>query len=128
MPAFLQRIEDLPGSIGLLLRYLKPADQRDDVLGVIARETESHVRISTGEGLASELALVTVKQMIQLRYLLLRNLLLLQHILQHHANLSYDLLDPIQSTYRPDTETMLRCYHVMNWIAQTRIDLDWTKT
>ncbi|XP_049540896.1 nuclear pore complex protein Nup160 homolog isoform X1 [Anopheles darlingi] len=128
MPAFLQRMEDLPGSIGLLLRYLKPADQRDDMLGMIARESENHVRISTGEGLASELALVTTKQMIQLRYLLLRNLLLLQHIVQHHANLSYDLLDPIQSTYRPDTETMLRCYHVMNWIAQTRIDLDWTKT
>ncbi|XP_058065658.1 nuclear pore complex protein Nup160 homolog [Anopheles bellator] len=129
MPAFLQRLEDLPEAIGHLLRYLKPADRGADMCAWLSRTTEAdYLSICTGDGLAGELALATAKQTIQLRYLLLRNLLLLEHVVQHHAKLQYDVLDAIQSTYRPDTEMMLRCYHVMNWIAQTRIDLDWTKT
>lgn len=125
LPAFLQRVSDLPKAIQALLHYVTPL-RRAAHLSSEWEEAYEPAAYSNFE-LTSEVALTTAKQLIQLRYLLLRNLLLLQHMIQSHCNFHYHIIDAIQSTIRPDTENLLRCYHVMNWIAQTRLDIDWTK-
>ncbi|XP_035920062.1 nuclear pore complex protein Nup160 homolog [Anopheles stephensi] len=122
LPAFLQRVSDLPQAIEALLQYVTPLNRAP----YPSTEQDEPTVYSNFE-LTSEVALTTAKQLIQLRYLLLRNLLLLQYMIQSHCNFHYHILDAIQSTIRSDTENLLRCYHVMNWIAQTRLDIDWTR-
>ncbi|XP_050071805.1 nuclear pore complex protein Nup160 homolog [Anopheles maculipalpis] len=125
LPAFLQRVSDLPKAIQALLHYVTPL-HREACLPSEWEDAYEPAVYSNFE-LTSEVTLTTAKQLIQLRYLLLRNLLLLQHMIESHCNFHYNIIDAIQSTIRPDTENLLRCYHVMNWIAQTRLDIDWTK-
>ncbi|XP_049290582.1 nuclear pore complex protein Nup160 homolog isoform X1 [Anopheles funestus] len=126
LPAFLQRISNLPRAIETLLQYLTPM-HKDDYLSSWQKESSGLLAVCNNYELTSEIVLTTVKQAIQLRYLLLRNLLLLQNMITRHCNFHYYIIDAIQSTIGPDTENILRCYHVMNWIAQTRLDIDWTK-
>uniref|UniRef100_A0A182N8D6 Uncharacterized protein n=1 Tax=Anopheles dirus TaxID=7168 RepID=A0A182N8D6_9DIPT len=106
LPAFLQGISDLPGAVKYLLQCVKPVNKNDHL------SAWHEDAVSTAYGyyeLTCELILTTAKQTIQLRYMLLRNLLLLLHVIQRHCNLHYDVIDAIQSTIRPDTEIMLRC-------------------
>uniref|UniRef100_A0A182SBB6 Uncharacterized protein n=1 Tax=Anopheles maculatus TaxID=74869 RepID=A0A182SBB6_9DIPT len=127
LPAFLQRVSDLPKAIEALLQYVIPLNRTTYLVPEEEEEASHEPAVYSNFELTSEVALTTAKQLIQLRYLLLRNLLLLQHMIQSHCNFHYRIIDAIQSTIRPDTENLLRCYHVMNWIAQTRLDIDWTK-
>ncbi|XP_053680433.1 nuclear pore complex protein Nup160 homolog [Anopheles nili] len=124
--AFLQRITNLPHCIEILLQCLKPVN-REEYLKLWQEETQMF-SVFSGNELASEIALTAAKQSINVRYLLLRNLLLLQLVVQRHCNLHYDVINAIQSSLGPDTENMLRCYYTINWIACTRLDIDWTKT
>uniref|UniRef100_A0A182JR25 Uncharacterized protein n=1 Tax=Anopheles christyi TaxID=43041 RepID=A0A182JR25_9DIPT len=125
LPAFLQRISNLPQAIMAFLKYVNPVNKEEFFLEC-QKKTQGLTIYSSYE-LSSEIAVSTAKQTIQLRFLLLRNLLLLQHIIERHCNFNYRLIEAMHSNIRPDTENILRCYHVMNWIAQTRLDLDWTK-
>uniref|UniRef100_A0A182W7Z2 Uncharacterized protein n=1 Tax=Anopheles minimus TaxID=112268 RepID=A0A182W7Z2_9DIPT len=125
LPAFLQRVSNLPDAMRTLLQYVTPA-RKDDQLSA-CHEGPAEVVVSNNYELTNEVSLTTAKQTIQLRYLLLRNLLLLQHMIQRHCNFHYTIIDALQSSIGPDTENLLRCYHAMNWIAQTRLDIDWTK-
>ncbi|XP_053658862.1 nuclear pore complex protein Nup160 homolog [Anopheles marshallii] len=125
LPAFLQRVSNLPKAIEKLLEYVKPVN-KDSYLSA-CQEQSTGLGIYNNYELTSEIALTTTKQTILLRYLLLRNLLLLQHMIQRHCTFHYYIIDAIQSTIGPDTENALRLYQVMNWIAQTRLDIDWSK-
>ncbi|XP_061497808.1 nuclear pore complex protein Nup160 homolog isoform X2 [Anopheles gambiae] len=125
LPGFLQRISNLPKAIEKFLEYLQPVNKEQYISECQTKSLGCTVYGSNE--LSNEIALSTAKQTIQLRYILLRNLLLVQHVMERHSHFHYHIIDAIQSKIRPDTENTLRCYHVMNWIAHRQLDIDWTK-
>ena len=60
--------------------------------------------------------------MIQLRYMVVRNLIVLQHLLLNNFALNCNAMEIIRSKCIPDSEVFLQSYYVMNWIAESTVD------
>lgn len=72
--------------------------------------------------LGVQLLTETVRQMIQLRYMVVRNLIVLQHLLMNNFALNCNAMEIIRSKCIPDSEVFLQSYYVMNWIAESTVD------
>uniref|UniRef100_A0A182PVN3 Uncharacterized protein n=1 Tax=Anopheles epiroticus TaxID=199890 RepID=A0A182PVN3_9DIPT len=105
LPAFLQRISNLSQAIQTFLAYVKPVN-KEQYFSEQHNETRRFTVYSNYE-LSSEIALSTTKQTVQLRYLLLRNCLLILHIIERHGNFHYHVINAMQSNIRPETDNKI---------------------
>lgn len=54
--------------------------------------------------------------------MVVRNLIILQHLLLNNFALNCNAMEIIRSKCIPDSEVFLQSYYVMNWIAETTVD------
>uniref|UniRef100_A0A182IZW8 Nuclear pore complex protein Nup160 n=1 Tax=Anopheles atroparvus TaxID=41427 RepID=A0A182IZW8_ANOAO len=117
---------DLVNAICSFLRFVTPEKRKSEP----SKEEghEGYVSVHTGHHLYSELALATTKQTIEFRYMLLRNLLLLQYLIRSlQSELRNETINKLLIRLQPRIEMLVRCYHVMNWMANSRLELDWSR-
>ncbi|XP_058120715.1 nuclear pore complex protein Nup160 homolog [Anopheles ziemanni] len=121
---------DLLEAIYSLLDLLTPTSKPNSELLKQAWEENyaGGLSIFTGPHLYSELALETTKQTIELRYTMLRNLFVLQHLIRTmQCDYRNEMVNVMLARLEPRIQTLLRSYQAMSWIANTRLELDWSR-
>ncbi|EDS41574.1 conserved hypothetical protein [Culex quinquefasciatus] len=118
LTSVIQSIEDLPKAMAVLLQKLK-LDYEPSVEASFYANPKS---LPFGGLLGIQLLTETVRQQIQLRYMVVRNLIILQHLLLNNFALNCNAMEIIRSKCIPDSEVFLQSYYVMNWIAETTVD------
>lgn len=119
---------DIVVAVSNLLRWITPDNQHSQLLQQAMLEKASGgVSVYTGPHFYGELAVATAKQTVAFRYTLLRNLLLLQHLIRTSvAENRSDKLNRFLAILHPHIVTLVRCYNVMNWVANMRLAMNWT--
>ncbi|XP_053684351.1 nuclear pore complex protein Nup160 homolog [Sabethes cyaneus] len=119
LTAVIQSIDDLPRSVAVVLQMLK----LDYDLPPAETSLYPSLRsLPFGGLLGVQLLTETVRQMIRLRFLAVRNLIILQHLLLNNSALNCNAMEIIRSKCIPDSEVFLQSYYVMYWIAMSTVD------
>ncbi|XP_058462385.1 nuclear pore complex protein Nup160 homolog [Malaya genurostris] len=118
LTSVIQSIEDLPKAMAVVLQKLK-LDYESDMDSSFYSNARN---LPFGGLLGVQLLTETVRQMIQLRYMVVRNLIVLQHLLLNNFALNCNAMEIIRSKCIPDSEVFLQSYYVMNWIAESTVD------
>lgn len=63
----------------------------------------------------------TLRQMVQVRYAMCRNLLILQQILIDKSDLPCNILEAVRSSCMPNTVVFVQAFYVMMWLCETPI-------
>lgn len=63
----------------------------------------------------------TLRQIVQVRYAMCRNLLILQQILIDKSDLPCNLLEAVRSSCMPNTVVFVQAFYVMIWLCETPI-------
>ncbi|XP_062543915.1 nuclear pore complex protein Nup160 homolog [Armigeres subalbatus] len=118
LTSVIQSIEDLPKAMAVVLQKLKLDYEPSPDSSFISFSKQ----LPFGGLLGVQLLTETVRQMIQLRYMVVRNLIVLQHLLLNNFALNCNAMEIIRSKCIPDSEVFLQSYYVMNWIAESTVD------
>ncbi|XP_055603788.1 nuclear pore complex protein Nup160 homolog [Uranotaenia lowii] len=118
LTSVIQSIEDLPKAMAVVLQKLKLDYEVSDDISIYS----SSKNVPFAGLLGVQLLTESVRQMIQLRYMVVRNLIVLQHLLLSNFALNCNSMEIIRSKCIPDSEVFLQSYYVMNWIAESTVD------
>ncbi|XP_055713609.1 nuclear pore complex protein Nup160 homolog [Phlebotomus papatasi] len=119
-------IKNVPEAMHTLLEALRlDFGSHEDMQALpdpLEQISQSHVRNLFASQFGISLVAESLQQIATIRYILCRNLLILQHILIDTTALSSDILENIRSHKIPETEVFVQAYFVIVWIAKTSAD------
>ncbi|KFB48822.1 AGAP004671-PA-like protein [Anopheles sinensis] len=120
---------EIDEAVDNLLRSLTPDNQPALLLNEAELEkANGGVSVYTGPHFYGELAVATAKQTVSFRYKLLRNLLLLQQLIRKSEGVNRsDKLNRFLAVVQPRIVMLVRCYYAMNWLANKRLEMDWSR-
>ncbi|GAB0094315.1 Nuclear pore complex protein Nup160 homolog [Sergentomyia squamirostris] len=118
-------VKDVPEAMHLLLEALRldftTQEEMRAFSGPIEPSLQAHVRNLFSSQFGISVVAESLQQIATVRYILCRNLLILQHILIDTMSLSSDILENIRSHQMPETEVFVQAYFVIVWICKSAV-------
>ncbi|XP_059616440.1 nuclear pore complex protein Nup160 homolog [Phlebotomus argentipes] len=118
-------IKDVPEAMHSLLETLRlDFGSQEEIRNYpsLDQSMQNHARNLFASQFGISLVSESLQQISDVRYVLCRNLLILQHILIDITALASDVLENIRSHQMPETEVFVQAYFVIVWIAKTSAD------
>uniref|UniRef100_A0A1B0CGF9 Putative nuclear pore complex nup160 component n=1 Tax=Lutzomyia longipalpis TaxID=7200 RepID=A0A1B0CGF9_LUTLO len=114
-------IKDVPEAMHALLEALRLDFAPQDEMSRYSGQNE-HIKNLFASQFGISIVAESLEQIATIRYVLCRNLLILQHIFIDTNALPSDVLENVRSHQMPETEVFVQAYFVIVWICKSSAD------